>query len=128
MRTIQSLEDLDRFREEIIEKRRREAALGTVQVAVGMGSCGIAAGAQEVLQMIQKQVDSGALKNVALSQTGCVGLCRYEPILEVTAGEAPKVTYGGVTVEEARRIIREHILGGRVVEDLVIDTTQFPSI
>lgn len=128
MRTIQSLEDLDRFREEIIEKRRREAAAGAIHVAVGMGSCGIAAGAREVLQVFQEGIDSGALKNVTLSQTGCVGLCADEPIVEVSAGEAVKVTYGGVMVDEARRIIREHITGGRVVEELVIDTTQFPTI
>ena len=85
MRIIQSLEDLDRYREEIIAKRDGEAARGAVHIAVGMGSCGIAAGAREVLQVIQEQIDSGNLKNVTLSPTGCVGLCSHEPIVEISA-------------------------------------------
>lgn len=128
MRSIQSLEDLDRYREEIIDARAAEAARGAIHIAVGMGSCGIAAGAREVLEVIQAQIDGGELKNVTLSQTGCVGLCRREPIVEISAGDAPKVIYGRVTPDEARRILREHILNGRIVEELVIDTTQFPTI
>lgn len=128
MRSIQSLENLDRFRKEIIEARDKKAARGTVHIAVGMGSCGIAAGAREVLEVIQAQIDAGELKDVTLSQTGCVGLCSREPIVEIRKGDAPKVIYGRVTPEEAGRILREHILKGQIVEELVIDTTQFPTI
>lgn len=128
MRTIQSIEDLDRFREEIITARGSKATHNAIHIAVGMGSCGIAAGAREVLEVIKAQIDAGELKDVTLTQTGCVGLCSREPIVEISAGDTPKVIYGRVTPEAVRRILREHILDGRIVDELVIDTTQFPTI
>src|SRR5574342_1301266 len=128
MKTIRSLEDLSQFREEIIEEKRREASSGRIRVTVGMGSCGIAAGAGWVMNVLEEQIQRAGLKNVTLSQTGCVGLCKHEPIVEISIGEAPKVTYGSVTVQAAERIVREHLLGGKVLEELVIDTTPFPTI
>jgi NADP-reducing hydrogenase subunit HndB len=128
MKTIRSLEDLKRFREEIIEEKQRQASLGKVQVIVSLGSCGIAAGALETLKALQQQVEADGLKNVSISQSGCIGLCKHEPILEVVAGDSPKVTYGSVTPQIVQRIIREHILGGRIVEDFVIESTPFPKI
>lgn len=128
MKTIRSLEDLSRWREEIIEKRRREASPGTIHVAVGLGSCGIAAGALWVMNVLQEQIAKAGLQNVTLSPKGCAGLCKHEPIVEISIGEAPIVTYGRVSPEAAERIVREHLVGGRVLEDLVIDTAPFPTI
>lgn len=128
MQTIRSLEDLNRFREEISEEMCHTASPDRIQVTVGLGTCGIAAGALDVLRVIEQQIHKAGLKGVCLSQTGCIGLCRHEPIVEITLGEAPKVTYGRVSPETAERIVREHILDGRVVEELVIDTTPFPTI
>jgi (2Fe-2S) ferredoxin len=128
METIRSLEDLNRFREEISAEKCHTASSDRIRVTVGLGACGIAAGALDVLKAIQEQLNNAGLKDVCLSQTGCVGLCRYEPIVEIALGEAPAVTYGRVTPEAARRIVREHILGGSVIEELVIDTAPFPTI
>lgn len=128
MKTIRSLEDLRRFREEIIEEKQRKANLGNVQVIVSLGSCGIAAGALETLDALQQQVEAGGLKNISISQSGCMGLCKLEPIIEVVAGNAPMVTYGRVTLQVVQRIIREHIIGGKIVEDYVIESTPFPTI
>jgi NADP-reducing hydrogenase subunit HndB len=128
MKKIQSLDDLQQFREEVIEKKRRKASLGQVELIVSLGSCGIAAGALDVLHAIEEQIKTDHLTDVLLAQTGCVGLCRHEPILEVVVGDHPRVTYGSVTPEVVRRIIREHVLDGRVVEDFVIDATSFPTI
>lgn len=128
MRKIQSLEELSQFRAEIIEEKRREAGSGRIRVTVGMGSCGIAAGAGWVLSVLEEQIQRAGLENVTLSQTGCVGLCKHEPIVEVNIGEQPRVTYGRVDVGAAERIVREHLLGGKVLEELVIDTTPFPTI
>jgi NADP-reducing hydrogenase subunit HndB len=128
MKKIQSLEDLQRLREEVIEAKKRKASLGKVELIVSLGSCGIAAGALDVLHAIEKQVKTDHLTDVLVSQTGCVGLCRHEPILEVVIGDQPRVTYGRVTPETVRRIIREHILEGKVVEEFVIDATPFPTI
>ncbi len=121
MKKIQSLEDLNRFREEILESRQRQASSGSVRVIVGLGSCGIAVGALDTLRALQQQIDEQHLHRVIVSQTGCIGLCKYEPIVEVISANSSKVTYGRVTPEVARRILREHVLDGKVVEEFVIE-------
>ena len=128
MKTIRSLEDLKQFREEVLEEKKRKTNLGHIQVSVGLGTCGIAAGALETLKAIRQQVDARHIKDVSISQTGCIGLCKNEPIIDVIVGNAPKVTYGNVTPEVVQRIIREHILGGKVVEEFVIESIPFPTI
>jgi (2Fe-2S) ferredoxin len=128
MKKIQSLEDLQKFREQIIEEKRRKANAGQVELIVSLGSCGIAAGALEVLEAVKKQVKADHLDGALVSETGCIGLCHHEPILEVVVGDQPKVTYGRVTVDAVKRIVREHVVDGKVVEDYAIDATQFPTI
>jgi NADP-reducing hydrogenase subunit HndB len=121
MNKIHSLDELNRFRSEIIETKQHQIDLKMVQVIVGLGSCGIAVGALDTLNAIKKQVEADRLEKVIVSQTGCVGLCRYEPIVEVIAADSSKVTYGHVTPEVARRILREHVQSGRVVKEFVIE-------
>ncbi|MGE5249591.1 MAG: (2Fe-2S) ferredoxin domain-containing protein [Bacteroidota bacterium] len=128
MKTIRSLDDLNHLREEIIARKAREAGLGRVRVTVGLGSCGIAAGALAVLRTLEQQIAAHKLKEVTVTPTGCVGLCRYEPIVEVSIGEREKITYGRVSAQAAERIVLEHLIKGKVLEDLVIDTTPFPTI
>lgn len=121
MTVIRSLEDLNRYKEKVLEKKAHDAKLGIVQVVVGLGSCGIAAGALATLHAIQDQVDAERIQNVLVSQTGCCGQCKYEPIVYVMRGEHEKVTYGKVTPEVARRILKEHILGGKVVQEHLLE-------
>lgn len=128
MNKIQSLEDLQKFREQIIEKKRRAASAGKVELIISLGSCGIAAGALDVLQAVKAQVKADHLDDAIVSETGCIGLCHHEPILEVVVGDQPRVAYGHVNVDAVKRIVREHVLNGKVVEDLVIDATPFPTI
>ena len=128
MTKIRSLEDLNRFREEVIKERQRKADLGQIQVIVSLGSCGIAAGALDTLSAVKQMVGDEKLKNVSISETGCVGLCKHEPILEVIAGGSTRVSYGRVTPEVARQIIRGHVINGRVVEEFVIESIPYPSI
>lgn len=128
MKKIRSLEDLNRFREEVIEEKQRKASAGEVQVVVSLGACGIAAGALETLKAVQKQVKAEGLKNVSISESGCIGLCKHEPILEVILGDSPGVTYGRVTPDVVQRIVREHILDQRIVEEFVIESIRFPTI
>ena len=128
MKNIQSLEDLQKFREQIIEEKRRQASAGKVELIVMLGSCGIGAGALDVLQAVKAQVKADHLDGAVVSETGCIGLCHHEPILEVVIGDQPKVTYGHVTVDAVKRIVREHVLDGKVVEDYAIDATPFPTI
>ena len=120
MTAIQSLDDLKKFREKVLEKKAQDAKLGKIQVIVGMGSCGIAAGALQTMQAILEQTEAEHLHGIQVSQTGCNGQCENEPIVQVISSDQHKVTYGKVSPEVVRRILREHILGGKVVQEYVI--------
>ena len=120
MPAIKSLDDLKRIRAEALEKRKVKSASGNVQVTVAMGACGLAAGARETMKAILGQIEAENLNGISVSQTGCIGLCEHEPIVQVTVGEAVKVIYGKVTPEVARRIMDEHIRAGKVLQDYVL--------
>lgn len=120
MTTVKSLDDLKRLREEALEKRRVKTAEGRAQITVAMGTCGIAAGARETMKAILDTIEKENLTGIIVTQTGCIGLCEREPIVQVVVGEGPKVSYGKVNPERARRIMEEHVVGGKVVEELVI--------
>jgi NADP-reducing hydrogenase subunit HndB len=120
MSAIKSLDDLKRLREEALEKRKLKTTAGNTQVIVGMGTCGIAAGARETMKAILEQIETENLSGIAVTQTGCIGMCEREPIVQVVAGDSPKVTYGKVSPDIARRILHEHVLGGKIVEDHVL--------
>jgi NADP-reducing hydrogenase subunit HndB len=118
---VKTLEDLRKLREEALEKRRVKSASGEIQIVVGMGTVGIAAGARETLKAILETIEKESLSDVIVRQTGNIGLDSYEPIVQVTIGEQPKVTYGRVTPDAARRIMKEHIVGGQPVKDYAIE-------
>jgi NADP-reducing hydrogenase subunit HndB len=128
MKKIQSLEDLARFRQQVMEERQRHASPDRVELIVSLGSCGIAAGALDVLHAVQDEIKTHDLHDITVLQTGCIGLCSHEPILEVRIGDETKATYGKVAPDVVKRIIQEHILEGKVVEEFVVDTTPFPTI
>ena len=94
---------------------------GSIRAVVGMATCGIAAGARPVLSALVEEVSNlGLNEKVTVTQTGCIGLCRYEPIVEVYEADKEKVTYVKMTAEKARRVAREHLQGGRVVTEYTI--------
>jgi NADP-reducing hydrogenase subunit HndB len=118
---VKTLDDLKKLREEALEKRRVKNASGQVQIVVGMGTVGIAAGARETLKAILEFIEKENLSDVIVRQTGNIGLDSLEPIVQVIIGENPKVTYGKVTADAARRIMKEHVVGGQVVKDFAIE-------
>jgi NADP-reducing hydrogenase subunit HndB len=120
MAPIKSLEDLQRVRAEALEKRRVKSASGQAQVIVGMGTCGIAAGARDTMKAILEYIEQSGISGVLVTQTGCIGLCEKEPIVQVVIGDQPKVTYGKVNPEVARRIMKEHVEDGKVVDDHLV--------
>ncbi len=85
------------------------------RVVVGMATCGIAAGARPVLTTLSDMVQEKAMTNVAVTQTGCIGLCMYEPIVEVMEPGKDKVTYINMTPEKAKEVVEQHLIGGKVV-------------
>ncbi|MDR1564477.1 MAG: (2Fe-2S) ferredoxin domain-containing protein [Oscillospiraceae bacterium] len=108
-------------------KEKTQAAVGMrqdnedkIRILVGMATCGIAAGARPVLAALVEEVEKRNLHNVSVSQTGCIGVCQYEPVIEVVAPNEEKVTYVKVTAEKAVRIINDHIVNGNVVTEYTI--------
>lgn len=120
MPTINSLDDLKRIREEALRKREVKSASGQKQIIVGMGTCGIAAGARDTMKAILDQIQTEGLTGISVTQTGCVGLCEMEPIIQVKIGDGEKVTYGKIDFEKAAKIIRDHVIGGVVVKEYSI--------
>lgn len=117
MDTIQSLEDLERFKQEIQIEKKKRVKEGCIDIVVGMGSCGIAAGAMDVFKTITQQVELKKLQKVRVSKTGCNGHCKLEPLVEIHTSDGVISTYSHVTPKVAKRIIDEHVLDGRVVQD-----------
>jgi NADP-reducing hydrogenase subunit HndB len=120
MPTVKSLEDLKKIREEALKKREIKSAPGSIQIVVGMGTPGIAAGARETLKEILSIIEEKQLSHIIVRQTGNIGLDSWEPILQVLIGEAAPVTYGKVTPYVARQIMEQHVLGGKVLNDYVV--------
>lgn len=120
MSPIKSLEDLKRVREEALQKRKIQTESGKTRVIVGMGTCGIAAGARDTMKAILETIEKDNLQDITVTQTGCIGLCEKEPIVQIVIGDQPKVTYGKVSPEVARNIMKEHVVGGSPVKNHII--------
>ena len=120
MPTVKSLDDLKRIREEALQKREIKSAPGSIQIVVGMGTPGIAAGARETLKAILGYIEDKHLTNITVRQTGNIGMDSFEPIVKVQAADNTVVTYGKVTPFVARQIMEQHILAGKIVNDYVV--------
>ncbi len=117
MKTIQELEEIrNRTLEKISIRKERQ---GT-RVVVGMATCGIAAGARPVLLSFVEEVNKRKLQDVLVSQTGCIGVCEYEPIVEVYRPGEEKVTYVRMTPEKVGKIVAEHVVNGKAVTEYTI--------
>lgn len=90
------------------------------RIVVAMGTCGIAAGAREVLGAFADALDQHKIYDIALMQTGCMGLCQYEPMAEIFLPDGDKVTYVNLTADKARRIVAEHLAAGKPVAEYTI--------
>ncbi|MBP8785527.1 MAG: (2Fe-2S) ferredoxin domain-containing protein [Synergistaceae bacterium] len=117
-----ALKSLDELR-----KLKEQAKAGTdarnsneTQVIVGMGTCGIAAGARTIMSAVLEEIAKRNLQGITVRQTGCIGMCQKEPLMDIVRPGEPRVTYGNLKPEDVPRIISEHLVNGRVVEDLVI--------
>ncbi|NWF64753.1 MAG: (2Fe-2S) ferredoxin domain-containing protein [Chloroflexi bacterium] len=120
MPAIKSLEELKRVREEALAKKQMKATPGHIQVIVAMGTCGIAAGARDTMKSILNFIEVEQLSGVTVTQTGCMGMCEQEPIVQVIVGDSAKVTYGKVNPEVASQIMKQHVQGGMPVKDRVL--------
>lgn len=123
---MKSLEDLKAIREKTRGQMnlRKEDGPNNVRIVVGMATCGIAAGARPVLAAAVEQVSRRNLEHVAVTQTGCIGVCRLEPIVEVYVPGQEKVTYVKMTAERMEQIIAEHIVNNHVVSEFTIGSNE----
>ena len=121
---MKSIADLEKIRQKTLSavNLRRESE-GT-RIVVGMATCGIAAGARPVMNAFIDEIGKRNMLNVVVAQTGCIGMCRYEPIVEVTLPGQEKVTYIHMTPEKVGRIVAEHIVNGRPVTEYTIGAAE----
>jgi len=122
MPTIKSLDDLKKIREEALQKQQLKENTGKIEVIVGMGTVGIAAGARETLKAILDMIEEKNLSDITVRQTGNIGLDSFEPILQVVMPGEDKVTYGKVNPEMARQIMEQHVVGGKIVAEFRIES------
>ena len=121
---MKTIEELAKIREQMKAKMALRENEGTIRVVVGMATCGIAAGARPVLNTLVEEVNKENLTDkVTVTQTGCIGICQYEPVVEVFEGDN-KVTYVKMTSDKAKRVVAEHLKGGKVVEEYTIGANQ----
>lgn len=118
---MKSLAELQAIRNRMIEQvnMRKDDNIDT-RVVVGMATCGIAAGARPVMLEFVEELKRRGLENVTVAQTGCIGMCRLEPIVEVYTKGQEKVTYVHMTPEKVARVVNDHIVNGRPVEEYTI--------
>ena len=119
MDKLKSLDYLKKFREEA-KKTTTTRQETESMIIVGMGTCGISAGARDVMNAILEELNKRDLNEVNVSQTGCIGMCEKEVLLDVKLKGRERVTYGRVTPQDVPRIITNHVINGNVVEDLVV--------
>ena len=122
---MKTLEELAQIRERMKNKVALREGTGEIRVVVGMATCGIAAGARPVLNAFVEQVAEQNLGDrVTVTQTGCIGMCRFEPIVEVFEGDKERVTYVKVKPEMVPEIIKEHLIGGKPVTKYTIGAVE----
>lgn len=119
MDKLKSLEDLKKLREEAKKSTTTRQETET-HIIVGMGTCGISAGAREVMNAILEEINKRELNDVNVSQTGCIGMCEKEVLVDVQLKGKERVTYGNVTPQDVSKIIANHVINGQIVEELVV--------
>jgi len=118
---MKSLAELAELREKMkASVNMRHDSSDDTRVLVGMATCGIAAGARPVLAAFVEEVNKRNLQNIMVTQTGCIGICKYEPVVEVVVPGEEKVTYVKMTPEKVAKVVNDHLVNGRVVTEYTI--------
>ena len=120
---MKSLAELEAIRQKAKQDLTARTEGGR-RVVVGMATCGIAAGARPVMNAIVEEIRRRNLDNATVSMTGCIGMCRLEPIAEVIEEDGSKVTYVQLDANKARRIVAEHLVNGQICQDLTIGAVE----
>ncbi len=122
---MKSIAELEAIRKKTLERvSMRKDADDDIRVVVGMATCGIAAGARPVMLAFMDEIKKRNLTNVTVSQTGCIGMCRLEPMVDVIVPGKEKVTYVNLNADMVPRIVTEHIVNGNPVEEYTIGAAE----
>ena len=122
---MKSLAELQAIKNKMADRVSVRTSSGSTRIVVGMATCGIAAGARPVLNAFMEGISEAGLSgDVIVTQTGCIGICQYEPVVEVFEKDREKTTYVKMTADKAREVIEKHIKGGAPVTEYTIGATQ----
>ncbi|HOQ07539.1 MAG TPA: (2Fe-2S) ferredoxin domain-containing protein [Clostridiales bacterium] len=121
---MKSLAELEEIRKRTLDEIKMRTNKDGIRIVVGMATCGIAAGARPVMNRFVEEIAKRRLSDVSVTMTGCIGVCKLEPIVEVINADGTKVTYVKMTPEKASRVVAEHIVNGRVCQDLTIGAAE----
>ena len=123
---MKSMAELEAIRQRTLQRinLRREDESENIRVVIGMATCGIAAGARPVMMAFMDEINKRGLSQVTVSQTGCIGMCRLEPMVDVYLPGKEKVTYVHMTPEKVGRVVAEHIVNGRPVAEYTIGAVE----
>jgi NADP-reducing hydrogenase subunit HndB len=121
---MKSIAELEEIRKKTLDKINMRTKKDGMRIVVGMATCGIAAGARPVMNALVEELGKRHINDVPVTMTGCIGVCRLEPIVEVYNADGTKVTYVKMNPEKAVRMVAEHIVNGRVCQDLTIGAAE----
>jgi NADP-reducing hydrogenase subunit HndB len=116
---MKSLDELRKIKEDVKKSMEMRSGGQRVKVVIGMGTCGIAAGARDTMKAFMENLDAEKLSDVAVTATGCAGFCEREPVVDVEVQGQKPVRYAKVDSEAVKKIVKQHIIGGNIVKELV---------
>lgn len=117
---MKSLDELNAIREKAKKDMSVRSGTNSRKVVIGMATCGIAAGARPVMSAIIEELSLRNVSDIQVTMTGCIGVCRLEPIVEVFEASGEKTTYVKMNAEKARRVVAEHLINGQICKELAI--------
>ena len=122
---MKSIAELEAIKNKVLDNvnLRKEREDG-IRIVIGMATCGIAAGARPVMTAFLEEVTKRNLQNVVVEQTGCIGMCRLEPIVEVFVPGQEKVTYVKMAPEKVSKVVADHIVNGTPVKEYTIGAVE----
>lgn len=121
---MKSLKDLEAIRDRAKQEISMRETIGKTRIVVGMATCGIAAGARPVMAAFNEELETRGIRTASVSMTGCVGVCRYEPMCDVIEPNGQKTTYVKLSPDMARRIVAEHVVNGHPVYEYTVGAAE----
>lgn len=121
---MKSLAELEAIRNKAINSVNMRTDENALRVVVGMATCGIAAGARPVMAAFVEEIGKRNLEHVSVTQAGCIGVCRLEPVVEIFTPDGEKVTYVKMTPDKAKKVVAEHLVNGNVVTEYTIGAAE----